>query len=117
MCTGERGRCGQDAGKYEFQTEEGRGRFEVRNARVSVSGKVLKELEYKAEADLCDEGKIKMLDAYARLKPVTGLSFTIGQMRVPFRTVQRFGAYGAERLLDKQHELCGKSTVYIAARV
>jgi len=71
-------------GKYEFQTEEGRGRFEVRNARVSVSGKVLKELEYKAEADLCDEGKIKMLDAYARLKPVTGLSFTIGQMRVPF---------------------------------
>ncbi len=71
-------------GKYEYQTEDDKGRFEVRNARVSVSGKVIEALEYKAEVDLCDEGKIKMLDAYARLKPVTGLSFTIGQMRVPF---------------------------------
>ena len=39
---------------------------------------------YKAEIDLCDEGKIKMLDAYTRLKPVKGLQFTIGQMRVHF---------------------------------
>lgn len=71
-------------GKYEFQTEEGRGRFEVRNARVSVSGNVVEAVEYKAEVDLCDEGKIKMLDAYARFKPVTGFNFAIGQMRVPF---------------------------------
>lgn len=71
-------------GKYELQTETGRGRFEVRNARVSVSGNVIKDVEYKAEIDLCDEGKIKMLDAYARFKPIAGLDFTIGQMRVPF---------------------------------
>ena len=49
--------------KYEYQTEEGEGRFEVRTARVSVSGNVTKEVSYKAEIDLCDEGKIKMLDA------------------------------------------------------
>ena len=71
-------------GKYEYQTEEGEGRFEVRNARLSVSGKVAKAVEYKAEIDLSDEGQIKMLDAYTRLKPVGGFSFTIGQMRVPF---------------------------------
>ena len=56
-------------GKYEYQTSEGEGRFEVRTARVSVSGKLMPEVEYKAEIDLCDEGVIKMLDAYTRLKP------------------------------------------------
>jgi len=71
-------------GKYEYQTEEGEGRFEVRNARISVTGKVAKAVEYKAEIDLSDEGSIKMLDAYTRLKPARGLNFTLGQMRVPF---------------------------------
>lgn len=71
-------------GKYEYQTSEGEGRFEVRTARVSVSGKLMPEVEYKAEIDLCDEGVIKMLDAYTRLKPWRYFQFTIGQMRVPF---------------------------------
>ena len=70
--------------KYEYQTSEGEGRFEVRNARISVDGSLSPVITYKAEIDLCDEGKIKMLDAYTRLKPVRGLQFTIGQMRVPF---------------------------------
>lgn len=70
--------------KYEYQTEEGEGRFEVRNARISVDGNLSPIIAYKAEIDLCDEGKIKMLDAYTRLKPVDGLQFTVGQMRVPF---------------------------------
>ena len=71
-------------GKYEYQTEEGEGRFEVRNARISVSDKLIEQLSYKAEVDLSDEGTIKMLDAYARLTPVKRLNFTIGQFRVPF---------------------------------
>lgn len=71
-------------GKYEYQTEEGDGRFQVRNARVSLEGKVAKSVEYKAEIDLSDEGQIKMLDAYTKIKPVRGFDFTIGQMRVPF---------------------------------
>ena len=70
--------------KYEFQTEEGEGRFEVRTARINVTGNVTKEVSYKAEIDLCDEGKIKMLDAYTRIKPWSTLQFTIGQERVPF---------------------------------
>ena len=71
-------------GKYEYQTEEGEGRFEVRNARISIDGNILPIWSYKAEIDLSDEGHIKMLDAYARLRLQKGLQFTIGQMRVPF---------------------------------
>ena len=70
--------------KYEYQTEEGEGRFEVRNARINITGKVTPIVSYKAEIDLCDEGAIKMLDAYTRLKPSKDWQFTIGQMRVPF---------------------------------
>lgn len=70
--------------KYEYQTEMGAGRFEVRNARVSFTGNILPTVAYKAEIDFSDEGSIKMLDAYARLFPVKGLTVTAGQMRVPF---------------------------------
>lgn len=70
--------------KYEYQTEDKKGRFEVRTARVNVTGHINPIVSYKAEIDLCDEGKIKMLDAYAMLSPWKTLKFTIGQMRVPF---------------------------------
>ena len=84
-------------GKYEYQTEEGDGRFQVRNARVSLEGNVTKIVSYKAEIDLSDEGQIKMLDAYTRLKPVRGLDFTIGQMRVPFTIDAHHMQYFANR--------------------
>lgn len=70
--------------KYEWQTEEGESRFEVRTARINVSGRLSKVVAYKAEVDLCDEGQIKMLDAYTRLTPWRTLQLTIGQERVPF---------------------------------
>lgn len=70
--------------KYEYEPEIGKGRFEVRNARVSVEGKVVPKVSYKAEIDLSDEGAIKMLDAYVRYRPVNSVKFTVGQMRVPF---------------------------------
>lgn len=57
-------------GKYEVQTTNGMQRFQVRNARVSLDGKVLPVIAYKAEIDLSDEGSIKMLDAYAALSPM-----------------------------------------------
>lgn len=71
-------------GKYEYQTAEGKGRFQVRTARVNVSGQLNSVVAYKAEIDLCDEGKIKMLDAYTRLSLFDSFKFTIGQKRVPF---------------------------------
>lgn len=42
-------------GKYEVQTTNGMQRFQVRNARVSLDGKVLPVIAYKAEIDLSDE--------------------------------------------------------------
>ena len=71
--------------KFEYQPDLGKSRFEVRNARFSLSGSVTPLVNYKAEIDLSDEGVIKMLDAYARLNLLQRkLRFTIGQMRVPF---------------------------------
>lgn len=70
--------------KYEYEPSIGKGRFEIRNARLGVEGKVLPAVSYKAEIDLSDEGAIKMLDAYVRLQPKKPVRLTIGQMRVPF---------------------------------
>ncbi len=70
--------------KYEYQTTEHEGRFQVRTARINVSGDLSAKVSYKAEIDLCDEGSIKMLDAYTSIKPTNNFTFTIGQMRVPF---------------------------------
>lgn len=71
--------------KFEYQPDLGQSRFQVRNARFSVSGSVTRVVDYKAEIDLSDEGAIKMLDAYGRLNLLDRrLRVTIGQMRVPF---------------------------------
>lgn len=72
--------------KFEYQTEMAASRFEVRNARISITGNVLPIVAYKAEIDLSDEGQIKMLDAYARLFPIKDLTVTAGQMRVPLQS-------------------------------
>ncbi|MDR0976976.1 MAG: OprO/OprP family phosphate-selective porin, partial [Prevotellaceae bacterium] len=75
--------------KFEYQTEMHASRFEVRNARVSFAGKVLPVVSYKLEIDLCDEGKMKMLDVYARFTPIERLRITVGHTRVPF-TIDAF---------------------------
>lgn len=62
--------------KYEYEPPIDKGRFEIRNARLSVEGKVIQIVRYKAEIDLSDEGAIKMLDAYIRLQPKDQLKFT-----------------------------------------
>lgn len=63
--------------KYEYQPDLGKGRFEIRNARVGIEGKIIPIVRYKAEIDLSDEGAIRMLDAYVRLQPDDRLKFTI----------------------------------------
>ena len=71
-------------GKYEYQPEIEAGRFQVRNARFSLSGHVHPLVGYKLEIDLSDEGTIRMLDAFTTIQATKSLNFTIGQMRVPF---------------------------------
>ena len=71
-------------GKYEYQPELESSRYEIRNARLSVSGKLVERSEYKLEVDLCDETEIKMKDAWVRLLPYNSLRLTVGQQRMPF---------------------------------
>lgn len=71
-------------GKFEYQPDLDKGRFEVRNARLAVSGKFAPISEYKLEVDLCDESAIKMKDAWVRVLPWKSLRLTVGQQRMPF---------------------------------
>lgn len=70
--------------RYEWMMGTGESRFGVRNARMSVAGKVAPVAGYKAEADFSDKGEIKILDVYVSLYPAEGLGLRMGHMRVPF---------------------------------
>ena len=71
-------------GKFEYEPDLNAGRFEVRNARLSVVGKLPLCSEYKIEIDLCDEGEMKMKDAWVRVTPWKTLRLSLGQQRMPF---------------------------------
>lgn len=73
-------------GKYEYFTEEDAHRFQVRNARFSIRGQISELTSYKAEIDLSDEGRTRMLDAFVKFNPIDNLAFTIGQQKVAFST-------------------------------
>lgn len=70
--------------RFEYSTEHGESRFQVRNARLNVSGKIASWADYYVQADFCDRGKIKMLDAWARIWATKELGFQAGQFRMPF---------------------------------
>lgn len=72
--------------KYEYNIDSSISAFVVRNARYGVSGKLNPQVGFKAEIDLSDEGKIKMLDAYVNWLPINNLEVTLGQFKVPFST-------------------------------
>lgn len=72
--------------KAEYDLNNSRVRFEVRNARLGAKGKINQFFSYRAEVDLSEEGKIKMLDAYVKFTPVANLDFYMGQRKIPFST-------------------------------
>ena len=72
--------------KVEFDLENEKMRFEVRNARFGAKGDINKYFGYRVEVDLTDEGKIKMLDAFIKVTPIENLDFYLGQRKVPFGT-------------------------------
>ncbi len=69
-------------GRYEF-SESGDSRFTLRNSRVGVQGDLSKKLSYKFMMDLSDNGKMRVLDLYATIKPFKRLKFTLGQGGLP----------------------------------
>jgi len=81
---------------FEQSTATGDSRFLVRNTRLSAGGKVLPVAEYYFQVDLCDRGKIKILDAYIGVTPFKGFKLMAGQARVPF-------SVGASRVPAQYH--------------
>lgn len=71
-------------GRWELETADGYSHFQVRNARVNVEGNAAPIIRYLVNVDLCDRGKILLLDAYATVTPVRGLNLLVGQYRMPF---------------------------------
>lgn len=71
-------------GRYEGTWPDYRQRFQVRNARVSLEGKILADLDYYFRIDVCDCGSMKFLDAWARWKFSGEFAVKAGRFRVPF---------------------------------
>ena len=92
--------------KYEYSPQLDASRFQVRNVRFSITGNVHQMVAYKLEADLCDRGEMKMLDAYVRVMPVKGLALTLGQMKMPFSTDN----------LRSPHNMLFSNTAFIAGK-
>lgn len=93
--------------KYEYNLSTESHRFEVRNARFSVSGNVVPIIEYKAEIDLSDEGVTKMLDAYVKVNALKNLEIYMGQMKIPYSTDN----------LRSPHQLLFSNRSFIAKRI
>lgn len=71
-------------GRYEGVWPDYQQRFQVRNARVSLEGKILEQLDYYFRIDLCDRGTMKFLDAWARWRFSPEFALKAGRFRVPF---------------------------------
>ncbi|OFY67817.1 MAG: hypothetical protein A2V64_09275 [Bacteroidetes bacterium RBG_13_43_22] len=70
--------------KVEFDLDNSKMRFDVRNARFGVTGKINDFMSYRAQIDINDEGKSKMLDAYIKVTPFPNLDIFLGQRKLPF---------------------------------
>lgn len=72
--------------RYELDTKTGDGRFAVRWARFVVEGMLSPHFGYFVQTDFCDQGTIRVLDAFAKIKPAKNLMITAGQFPVPIGT-------------------------------
>lgn len=69
--------------KFERATDTGMSRFSVRNSRIGVKGDINAYSSYRVQVELSNEGKFSVLDLSGTLKPVEGLSLTLGQTSIP----------------------------------
>lgn len=70
--------------RAEADTRHGEYRFQVRNARLSIAGRIAPSIDYYFNTDFCDRGKIKILDVWARMHLSRCLAFQAGQFRMPY---------------------------------
>lgn len=69
--------------KFEHASETGMSRFSVRNSRIGVAGNINPYSAYRVQVELSNEGKFSVLDLSGTLKPIEGLSLTLGQTSIP----------------------------------
>ena len=69
--------------RWEGDLDDGSSRFQVRNVRVIMQGKIAPEISYFIQTDLCDRGKMKILDAYGQVGIISRLNLRAGQFRMP----------------------------------
>ncbi len=69
--------------KFEFASETNMGRFSVRNSRIGISGLFTSYSSYRVQLELSDNGNFKVLDLYASIIPIKGLTISLGQTTVP----------------------------------
>lgn len=69
--------------KFEYAPEHGTARFDVRNSRLCLAGKIYPKVDYVAKLELSDEGKFKVLDLFGEIKPIDNLKIRFGQFGLP----------------------------------
>lgn len=71
-------------GRYEADTRDGYGRFAVRYARVALNARLYDIFTMRVNTDFCDQGSIKILDAWGAVDLSETVNARIGQFRMPF---------------------------------
>lgn len=69
---------------YDTDVDDGKSRFLIQNARVSVGGKLSQQLRYYIRMDFCSKGNVSLTDAYGAYTPAKGLEMQLGYTKVPF---------------------------------
>ena len=69
--------------RWEMNTNSGMQRFRVRNARLTVGGKIHPTISYFIQTEY-DNSMMQILDAYGKFDIIKGLYAQAGQFRMPF---------------------------------
>lgn len=70
--------------KWEYCFDDNTNRFDVRNARLKIGGRLNRFVNYGMQVDYSTHGKLSFLDGYVQLKPWNNLTVWVGQFIVRF---------------------------------
>jgi hypothetical protein len=70
--------------RWEYCFDDYTNRFDVRNARLKIGGRLTPFVNYGMQMDYSTHGKLSFLDGYVRLKPLNNLTLWVGQFIVRF---------------------------------
>lgn len=69
--------------RFEYDTSSGTNSFRIRNARVSLDGRISSAIDYFLQVDLCNSGSFRALDFWGRFRLSQSVSVQAGQFRMP----------------------------------